>query len=145
MRRPFQCNRESKFEWHVEARSSRSILIELYPGKIVNGISRLTNEREDSVKAALPEGNFQGCARGEAEGADAYDVGEEKILKFRIVGNVEKDRFPNARCCGAPKLLSWFSCHCGSYDDQPSFPFHWFGSRFPQSWDLCGSSPVLPG
>jgi hypothetical protein len=42
-------------------------------------------------------------------------------------------------------LLSWFSCHCGSYDDQPSFPFHWFGSRFPQSWDLCGSSPVLPG
>lgn len=72
----------------------------------MNGISRLTNEREDAVKAALPEGNFQGCARGEAEGADAYDVSEEKVFKLRVVGNVEKDRFPNARFCGALKLLS---------------------------------------
>ena len=59
-----------------------------------------------TVKPALPEGNFQGCARSEAEGADADDVGEEKIFKFRIVGNVEKNRFPNARFCGALKLLS---------------------------------------
>ena len=105
MGRPLQRNRESKLEWHVEAWGPWSFSIELYARKIVDGISGLANQRENAVKAALPEGNFQGCARGEAEGANADNVGEEKVFKFRIVGNVEKDRFPNARFCGAPRLF----------------------------------------
>ena len=44
MRCPLQSNGEPKFEWHIEARSRRSLSIKLHPRKVVNGISRLANE-----------------------------------------------------------------------------------------------------
>jgi hypothetical protein len=72
----------------------------------VNGISRLANQREDAVEAALPKRNFQSGARSETEGTDARYVGQKKVFKPRIVGNVEENIFvPNARLRGAAKLF----------------------------------------
>ena len=116
MCRSLQRHGKPQFEGHIEPGSSRGASVELDAREIVNGILRLSNQREDAVEPPLSERNFQGSARSKAEGADACNIGKQQIFESRIVWDVEKNRCgPIARLCGGSRLSFQFSrCHCGS-------------------------------
>ncbi len=65
--------------------------IQLYSRKVMNRVLGLPNEHENPIQTPLSEWDFQSCARSEAECADGRDVGQQKIFKTCIVGNIKKN------------------------------------------------------
>lgn len=86
----FARDRQSQFERHVEARSTRRFPIDLHAGKIVEGVSALIDQRDDPIQPALAGGDFQSCSGYQAERAYTGNIGEVELLKSSIIRNVQK-------------------------------------------------------
>ncbi len=130
----FETEAASSSRSHIEPGSSRGALVELDARKVMDGILRLSNQRENAVEPPLSvKRNFKGSARSKAEGADACNIGKQQIFKSGIVRDVEKNRCaPIARLCGGSRLFFQFSrCHCGS--GPPISWAQYFESRRPLS------------
>lgn len=82
---------QSKFKWHIEARSAGRVSVQLDARQVVNGISRRSDQRDNALQAPLAEGNFEGGSGGESESADARDVGQKQVLKAAVVRDIQKD------------------------------------------------------
>src|SRR5580704_11306956 len=70
-----QANRQSKFERHIESGRGRSSPIELNPGKVVKGVSAISNQVRNAVESTAAEWHFQGGPRNEAKRNDCRYVG----------------------------------------------------------------------
>lgn len=79
---------QAEFEGHIESRCAGTVTVQLHPRQVVNRVLRRCDQGANSLQASSAKGNFERGARLESEGAEACDVGQQKIFEAGVVWDI---------------------------------------------------------